>query len=160
MYLRRFGDFKVWSLYPYRRYSNEYRAYKYYKRDNHQLFKQLIDDYMIDIIIDDFFLLPVSNSKHIDYLIRLIANKFNMPYYYAFNYVKSVRKNCLLDINQRYANLSNALVVNNLPDYDYYVLFDDIITSGATINEMRRALIDYGVPAYKICGLTIFNAAY
>lgn len=153
-------DLKIFSLFAYSAYRKEYIPFKYFKKKEHQqLFKRAITEYEIDIFIDDFIILPISRSHHVDFLVRLVANKFNAPFFYCFEYSRNVAKNCGLNSRERYYNLLNVLTVKNLPPDYYYVLFDDIVTSGATMLEMYRALLAHGVPKSQICGMAFFNSA-
>lgn len=152
---------KIFSLFSYIDYRKDYLDYKYLFIDNFIIFERLIDDYQIDIFFDDDCLfLPIKKSYHVDSLVRLVARKFCCPYFYCFDYVKKVHKNCFLDSNERYLNLRNALSVKALPSDMTYILFDDVVTSGATMIEMRRALIDFGIAKNRIFGLTFFGSYF
>lgn len=145
----------------YSHYRRDYITYKYFGDQRCLMpIQRAVDEYQVDIIIDDFIFLPPKKSHHIDSLVRLVARKFGMPYYYCFEYVRPVMKNCKLDAWERHHNVKHALTVRQLPPDMYYVLFDDIVTSGATFLEMRRALLEHGVSADQICGLTFFNSKY
>lgn len=157
--MRCINNLKVFSLFKYSDFRNYYIRFKYYKDCRYNnIFEQAVNDYMIDIIIDDFIFLPPKKSHNIDILVKLLARKFTMPYYYCFDYTRDVVKNCKLDAWQRHHNVKNAMSVKNLPPNFCYVLFDDIVTSGSTLLEMRRALIDYGVSSDNISAITFFDA--
>lgn len=157
---KRIGSLDVYSLFSYQDFKEFYVPFKFFHHCKYKLvFENLMNDYDVDILADDFIFLPVSNSFHVDYLVRLCANKFQMPFYYCFEYNRKVAKNCKLDRSGRFFNLYNSLYVDkDLPIFSHYFLFDDIVTTGSTLFEMKRALMDFGISDKKIYSLTFFKS--
>lgn len=63
--------------------------------------------------------------------------------------VKATKAQTALSAAKRKANLKDAFVLNHAPDYKHVVLFDDVVTTGATINAMFNLLASH-CPALQI----------
>lgn len=150
----------AYCLFRFDAHADAFVQFKYYKK-NADHFAQLIDGWQVDLFFDEFILLPLSKSPHIDLLVKRVAAKFGAAYFYNFKYLRKVHKNAKLNSMQRYFNLKDAITLKQpLPPNFYYVLFDDVLTTGATLREMHSVLLCAGVSRFDICCLTVFSAGY
>lgn len=58
---------------------------------------------------------------------------------------RSIRDQRTLDIDSRKSNLNNAFICNEKPLHSI-ILLDDVVTSGATLFEMRRTILRMNLP--------------
>jgi len=54
---------------------------------------------------------------------------------------------------QRKRNLRNAFTVNHLIEHDYITIIDEVVTTGATVNELSRCLKNAGVKKVSVWAL-------
>lgn len=73
-----------------------------------------------------------------------------------FNYLKRVKNTAIQadkSITERKRNIRDAFVTNHLIRHERVVLFDDVVTTGATVNEASRCLRKSGVENIEIWAL-------
>lgn len=58
-----------------------------------------------------------------------------------------------INAKSRSRNVKDAFEFKNTPDYKYIILFDDVITTGSTINELARTLKNQGVERVDVWSL-------
>lgn len=102
----------------------------------------------------DWLLVPVpsfeSNRKHMQKLCEEIAHLLPSEIIYSPSILKKVvrttKQHTLKDRHTRLSNLHYTQeVVGTLPSSPSVILIDDVTTTGATLKESRRALMDAGV---------------
>lgn len=92
-------------------------------------------------------------------LAKLLANTLNIPYdYTCCQKTINTAPQASLDGKQRQKNLHNAFNVSSVP-YQHVVLIDDLLTTGATANELALTLKKNGVQRVDIwcCARTVFQ---
>lgn len=100
---------------------------------------------------------PLSNSKlrtrgynQSELLARFVAKRLNKPYADALKRVKNTVKQSSSSREDRIRNLKDAFAIKNSRNTckiknKSILLVDDIYTTGATVNECTRVLLEYGV---------------
>lgn len=156
------------SLYAYDGLiKNAIYSYKYY---NKPYFYKLFGNMMIEYInkenyseYDYILSVPLHRSKlrHRGYnqselLARHIADSLSIPYIDGLKRIKKTKKQSEHSKEERRKNLKDAFIVKASSDKiinSPVLLVDDIYTTGSTVNECAKALINYGVK--KVYALTI-----
>ena len=118
-------------------------------------------DWKIDLIIP----VPIHHLKKAergynqsDYIAKGISNKLNIPY--STKLIKRIRhteSQTKLNMNDRAKNVAKAFKVRDEKKIiaKNILLVDDIITTGATIQECGRVLIDAGASSVFACSIGI-----
>lgn len=156
------------SLYAYEgTIKNAIYNYKYY---NKPYFYKLFGNMMVEFIIKENYLnydyilsVPLHRSKlcHRGYnqsalLAKHISKCLSIPYIDALKRIKKTEKQSDQSKEKRRKNLKDAFIVkasSNELIKKSVLLVDDIYTTGSTVNECSKALIDYGIN--KIYVLTL-----
>ena len=84
-------------------------------------------------------------------LARIISKQLSIP----LNYSLCVRKKATpfqsgLSAKQRKRNLKNAFSVIKTPEYRHVAIFDDVVTTGSTVNELAKQLKNAGVEIVEV----------
>lgn len=147
--------------------------YKYY---NKPYFLKLFGNMMLDYIkkenysdYDYVLSVPLHRSKLLqrgynqsELMARYIAKNLSLPYIDGLKRIKKTEKQSEQSRHERRKNLKDAFAIkasfNNHNNIDKIInssvlLVDDIYTTGSTVNECSRVLIDYGVK--KVYVMTI-----
>ena len=84
-------------------------------------------------------------------LARIIAVNFNIPLDYTLcQRDKSTPYQSGLSAKQRKQNLKNAFNIVKSHSYKHVVIFDDVVTTGTTVNELARQLKQSGVEIIEV----------
>jgi len=84
-------------------------------------------------------------------LARIIANQLNIPLNYSFcQREKSTPFQSGLSAKQRMQNLKNAFSITKQHSYKHVAIFDDVVTTGTTVNELARKLKQSGVEIIEV----------
>lgn len=84
-------------------------------------------------------------------LARIVAKQLNIPLDYRYcQRDKSTPFQSGLSAKQRKQNLKNAFSVSKLPSYKHVAIFDDVVTTGTTVNELARQLKRSGVETIEV----------
>lgn len=117
----------------------------------------------IDIIVP----VPIHHLKKVergynqsDYIVKGLSKSLKLPY--STKLVKRTRhteSQTHLGMNQRAINVSNAFKVKNQKVIigKNVLLVDDVITTGATIQECAKALVNSGAKTVYACSIGIAN---
>lgn len=84
-------------------------------------------------------------------LSRIIAANLNIPLDYNLcqrNKITPYQSG--LSRKQRKQNLKNAFTITKLHSYKHVVIFDDVVTTGTTVNELARQLKQSGVEIIEV----------
>ena len=103
--------------------------------------------------------LPSSNS-FLRNILMTIAEKKNLRLYFPFSQKKK-RQSKTLDAKDRFLALKDSLSLKEelswLDKKTKYLLFDDVWTTGATLNMAAKILYDRGVPVKNIYTAAFFR---
>lgn len=143
--------------------------FKYYNKPYfYRFFGNSMIKYMKDNNYNDFnFILavPLHSSKlrsrgynQSELLAKYISEKLNIPYINGLKRIKKTLKQSSKSKEERKKNLTNAFIIrrsNNIEliKNNNVLLVDDVYTTGSTVNECTKVLLDYGVN--KVFVLTI-----
>ncbi len=84
-------------------------------------------------------------------LARIIAKKLNIPLDYALcQRNKATPFQSGLSAKQRKQNMKNAFSVTKDHSYKHVAIFDDVVTTGTTVNELARQLKQSGVETIEV----------
>ena len=84
-------------------------------------------------------------------LARIIAKQLNIPLDYALcQRNKATPFQSGLSAKQRKQNLKNAFCVTKNHSYKHVAIFDDVVTTGTTVNELARQLKQSGVETIEV----------
>jgi len=84
-------------------------------------------------------------------LARLIARQLKVPLNYSLcRREKATPFQSGLSARQRKQNLRNAFNVIQTPAYNHVAIFDDVVTTGSTVNELARQLKEEGVEIIEV----------
>jgi len=84
-------------------------------------------------------------------LSRIIAAKLNIPLNYTLcQRNKSTPYQSGLSAKQRKQNLKNAFVITKIHNYKHVAIFDDVVTTGTTVNELAKQLKQSGVETIEV----------
>lgn len=79
-------------------------------------------------------------------LIKPVANSLQIPVdTHSCQRLKYTNAQTGLDARQRKKNIKNAFRFSNREQYRYIVLFDDVVTTGSTVDELSRVIKSRGV---------------
>ena len=142
-------------------------SYKYYNKPYfYKLFGNLLVDYMISADYKDFdyiVAVPLHPSKmrkrgynQSELIGKYISEKLSIPYVNALKRTKKTVKQSEQSRLQRKKNLKDAFEIKNSKDKiinSTVLLVDDIYTTGSTVDECSKVLINNG--ASKVYVITI-----
>jgi len=84
-------------------------------------------------------------------LARIIAKQLDIPLDYSLcQRNKATPFQSGLSAKQRKLNLKNAFVVTKQQPYKHVAIFDDVVTTGTTVNELAKQLKESGVETIEI----------
>ena len=84
-------------------------------------------------------------------LTRIIAKQLDIPFDYSLcQRNKATPFQSGLNAKQRKQNLRNAFSVTNQHSYKHVAIFDDVVTTGTTVNELARKLKESGVEVIEV----------
>lgn len=84
-------------------------------------------------------------------LASLIANQLNIPLDYSLcRRNKATPYQSGLSAKERIRNLKNAFAISKLHQYKHVAIFDDVVTTGTTVNELARELKKSGVETIEV----------
>jgi len=84
-------------------------------------------------------------------LARIIARQLDIPLDYSLcQRNKSTPFQSGLSAKQRKLNLKNAFVVTKPQSYKHVAIFDDVVTTGTTVNELAKQLKKSGVETIEV----------
>lgn len=113
----------------------------------HYLAQRLI---FFNLVPDAFVPIPLSNYRYVSrqynqsrLLAQNLADYFSCDCADVLERVKHTKPQSQLNQEQRKANLSDAFIVQQSFEYERVVLVDDVVTTGATINEACKMLRQY-----------------
>lgn len=142
-------------------------SYKYYNKPYfYKLFGKMLLDYMISNNYTSFDFItsvPLHPSKmrkrgynQSELLARYISNEFRIPYLDALKRTKKTLKQSEMSKEERRKNLKKAFAAKKCAEKainSQVLLVDDIYTTGSTVEECSKVLIDYGIS--KVYVITI-----
>lgn len=147
------------SIYSFK-YHNKPYFYKmfgnflttYMKKENYTNF-----DYIMSVPIH-YSKLLIRGYNQTELLAKYISKTFNIKYIDGLKRIKKTTKQSDQSRNERKRNLQNAFSIKHSPNIDditnsSILLIDDVYTTGVTLNECSRILLDFGVR--NVYGLTI-----
>jgi ComF family protein len=118
-------------------------------------------DWQIDLIVP----VPIHHLKKAergynqsDYIVKGLSKELNIPYSTKLlKRTKYTESQTGLHINERAENVANAFKVKNQKVIfgKNVLIVDDVITTGATIQECARALVDGGATRVYACSVGI-----
>lgn len=160
--MRTIADMKVFTIARYSDYRDFFINFKYFHKSDYSVLNSIMRNYELDFLCDDFVLLPLCRDYHLAIMTRIVSQYFSVKYDYVFSFIKQKRQNCGLNFRERFYNLNCSMTANvDVADADvYFCCFDDILTSGATMLEMRRALVESGISRNRIFGIVMFDSKY
>lgn len=92
--------------------------------------------------------IPLSNIRYIQrqynqsqLIAELLGKHYGIPVYNALKRNRHTRAQAKLNFEQRYENLVDAFVCNQHLSYQHIAIVDDVITTGATINQACFAML-------------------
>lgn len=83
-------------------------------------------------------------------LARPVAHSLKLPIIRGVVRRRATRPQSALAADRRRSNLRDAFVVRVKPAYRHVVIIDDVITTGATVTELTRTLLEAGVGAVSV----------
>lgn len=84
-------------------------------------------------------------------LSRIISKQLNIPLNYSLCHRdKATPFQSGLSAKQRKQNLKNAFKVAKNHSYQHVAIFDDVVTTGTTVNELARQLKQSGVRTIEV----------
>lgn len=84
-------------------------------------------------------------------LARIVAKKFDIPLDYSLcQRNKATPFQSGLSAKQRKLNLKNAFIVTRSPAYKHVAIFDDVVTTGTTVNELAKQLKKSGIETIEV----------
>ena len=84
-------------------------------------------------------------------LARIIAKQLNIPLNYSLcQREKATPFQSGLSAKQRKQNLKNAFSITKQHPYKHVAIFDDVVTTGTTVNELARKLKQSGVETIEV----------
>ncbi|MCW9013411.1 MAG: ComF family protein [Gammaproteobacteria bacterium] len=87
-------------------------------------------------------------------LLRPIAKQLDIPVdSHSCSRQKSTAKQTGLNSSDRRKNIKNAFQFKNTGQYKYIVLFDDVVTTGSTVNELAREIRRHGIERVDVWSL-------
>ena len=161
------GIKEVFIAYAYDKESGINTVIEQYKYHHMYLLKTPLAERLYDIIPAYIWdKKPVITAIPVHYL-RYIWRGYNqsallskelsklshMPYKPLLSKVKHTKQQALLTQEERYTNVLNAYKYNRNEDiYDTVILVDDVITTGTSMKEAAKTLINSGVKeVYAVC---------
>ena len=115
----------------------------------------------IDLIVP----IPIHHLKKVergynqsDYIVKGLSKSLNIPYSTkSLKRTRHTESQTKLNINRRAENVANAFKVRNAKKIigKNILLADDVITTGATIQECAKALVNAGANAVYTCSIAI-----
>lgn len=168
IYLYKYGDIprKLITKYKIKSHKSVSKAFIYLINKSDLIKSILVQDHSIQLIN-----IPIHRSRQnergfnqLEPITSSLADKFEVQY--NSKYLKrnrSTKYQRQIEKSSRGVNLIGAISVNihlqtNLPDI--YIIFDDILTTGATIDEAARAIVKAEKrdrSKYKIVGICMFR---
>lgn len=77
---------------------------------------------------------------------RVVSKGLGIPIdYKCVKRQKATKAQSDLDVNQRKRNIKDCFVIEKVPAYQHIVIIDDVVTTGATSNELAKVLKKAGV---------------
>ena len=87
-----------------------------------------------------------SASPATQEITRIVAGQLSVPAdYRLLCRIKNTRAQVELDPGRRRRNVRGAFCLTARPAYEFVAILDDVITTGATVNELARQLKRAGV---------------
>ena len=84
-------------------------------------------------------------------LARIVSKKLDIPLDYSIcQRNKATPFQSGLSAKQRYINLRNAFVITESPPYKHVAIFDDVVTTGTTVNELAKQLKKSGIEIVEV----------
>ncbi|NLK62444.1 MAG: ComF family protein [Fusobacteria bacterium] len=137
--------------------------YKYNNiKEISNIYSSIMKDKIFEVLekeeIDYIFPIPITKkrrSKRGYNQTEVILDKMNLRYENSERIKETKAMYKLLDKGKREKNISNAFYINNINKYNdkNILIFDDIITTGATTKEFERTLKD----KWKVKKIVIFS---
>ena len=94
-------------------------------------------------------------------LARIIAPRLNIPLDYSLcQRAKSTPYQSGLTAKQRKQNLKNAFNITRPHAYKHVVIFDDVVTTGTTVNELAKQLKRSGVEIIEVWAIARTSEKY
>ena len=91
-------------------------------------------------------------------LARIIAGQLNIPLDYSLcQRDKATPFQSGLSAKQRKKNLKNAFSVTKTHSYKHVAIFDDVVTTGTTVNELAKQLKQSGVETIEVWAIARTN---
>ena len=77
---------------------------------------------------------------------RVVSRELNIPIDYKLvKKHQTTQAQSTLKLNQRKRNIKDSFLLEKLPPYQHVVIIDDVVTTGATSNELASVLKNAGV---------------
>ncbi len=89
-------------------------------------------------------------------LARPLARVLELPVVRGVRRVKATQFQSGLNTTARARNLSKAFAIHKPPNYQHVLIVDDIVTTGATLTQLGKALLNRGVE--RVSALTVARA--
>lgn len=150
------GEIKK-AIYKYKYYNKHY----YYK-----FFGNILINFMKEnnyLNFDYIVSVPLHSSKmrirgynQSELIAKYLSKELNIPYFDALKRTRKTIKQSTQSKEERRKNLENAFSIKNSPIeliHKTVLLVDDIYTTGSTVNECSKVLINYGIK--KVYVITI-----
>ena len=153
-YKRLYYD-RIYSLWKYNRYSRI--LVSEFKNKNNLSISENPSKQIARIIkeeclvIDTITSIPILRSKlrkrgynQAEYLAKKVSNSCGIPYFETMKIPNSGSEQKLLDYNERFLNSIGKFILKENVSGKSIALIDDVMTTGATINEASRILKNGG----------------
>ncbi|OLQ86083.1 hypothetical protein BIY22_12605 [Vibrio panuliri] len=89
-----------------------------------------------------------------EWLAKALAKRLNIPCIAMFKRVRATQTQRGMSRSQRQKNLKNAFQLSGLVNYSSVAIVDDVVTTGSTVRQLCKLLLDAGaksVDIYCIC---------
>lgn len=162
MKYRILNDLNIFYLYELNKIDiDDYKKFKYkYDESYLKLYQSYLNNVCFDLLYDFDYILPIDNSFHCFKLSCILSKKIKVPIFHVFSRLNTYRQSTL-GIVERFANAKNSFSFNYSISTDAKVIiFDDVVTTGATLLSAYDCLIKSGFNKSNIFIISFFSIKF